>query len=149
MYRDGPDNGGFDVTGSMSRGSSRRRVADHAIFGDLRPAEVKVLRKAAKPMSFPAGATIQVGGHVDRRCFVVFDGLVMLSDADTSIECGPGGVFGDAGSYGRALPATATARTQVRTFMIPSLVMANLMNLNPRLAGRVAHVRDESSSLAG
>jgi CRP-like cAMP-binding protein len=133
----------------MSRGSSRRRAAEHPIFADLRPPEIKALRKAAQPMSFPAGATIQVVGHVDRRCFVVFDGLVLLSDATMSMECGPGGVFGDAGGYGRALPATAVAKTQVRTFMIPSLVMANLMNSNPRLAARVANARDESSSLAG
>ena len=100
-------------------------------------------------MTFPQGATIQVGGQVDRRCFVVVDGLVELTDGETVLECGPGGAFGDAGSYGRALPATALAKTQVRTFMIPSLVMASLTNSNRALALRLARTATESTSLAG
>jgi len=134
---------------ASAKPSHKRRVTDHPVFGDLAPAEAKALRKAAKPMSFPQNATIQIGGRVDRRCFVVFDGLVELSDGETSIECGPGGVFGDAGSYGRAIPATAIARTNVKTFVIPSLVMANLANSNPGVAARLAPGASESNSLAG
>lgn len=132
-----------------ARSSSKLRVTDHPVFADLRPSEAKVLRKAAKPMHFVQNAKIQVGGQVDRRCFVVFDGLVRLSDGETTIDCGPGAVFGDAGSYGKAIPATAVAQTNVRTFMIPSLVMANLTNSNPSLANRLARGAPESTSLAG
>lgn len=129
--------------------SPKRRVTDHPVFADLVPAELKLLRKAAQQMYFPQNATIQTGGQVDRRCFVVFDGLVELSDGETSIDCGPGGVFGDAGSYGRAIPATAVALTNVRTFVIPSLVMANLVNSNPRLAARLTADAAETTSIAG
>ena len=100
-------------------------------------------------MSFPQGATIQRCGAVDRRCFVVLDGFVELSDNESSFTCGPGGVFGDAGSYGRALPATAVAKSPVRTFMIPSLVMANLAIRNDGLAVRLATITTDSTSLAG
>jgi len=131
------------------RASARRRVVDHPIFRELNHADAKMLRKAAQPMSFPEGATIQEGGAVDRRCFVVFDGLVDLSDDESTVACGPGGAFGDAGSYGRALPATAVARTQVRTFVIPSLVMASLAARNPELASRLAAAAAESTSIAG
>jgi len=131
------------------RASSRRRVLDHPMFRELNQADVKILRKAAQPMSFPEGATIQEGGRVDRRCFVVLDGLVELSDDESTVACGPGGAFGDAGSYGRALPATAVARTQVRTFVIPSLVMASLAARNPELALRLASAATESTSMAG
>lgn len=132
----------------MSRGSNRKRVTDHPLFADLDAAEAKALRKAAKPMTFPPGATIQRLGVVDRRCFVVLDGIVELSDGTTTIECGPGGVFGDAGSYGRKLPATALARTQVRTFVIPSLVMASLTNANARLATRLSEQAHQHVALA-
>lgn len=133
----------------MNKSLSRRRVVDQSVFRGLTSGDAKLLRKAARPMSFPQGATIQRCGTVDRRCFVVLDGFVELSDDELSFTCGPGGVFGDAGSYGRALPATAVARTQVRTFMIPSLVMANLAIRNDALAVRLARMSTESASLAG
>ncbi len=86
-------------------------------------------------MAYPAGATIQQAGAVDRRLYLVVEGTVELIEEDRpAVVLGAGGVFGDAGR--RAVPhrATAVARTAVRTLQLPSLLVAGLASRYPSVA---------------
>ncbi|MEZ5281489.1 MAG: cyclic nucleotide-binding domain-containing protein [Acidimicrobiales bacterium] len=111
----------------------RLQITDVAAFADLSPADKRALRRAASPMTYPKGATIQEAGSIDRRLVVVVDGVVQLDDGSQRRECGPGTAFGDAGSYGQSLVVTATALSKVSTWQVPSLVIASLAKRNERL----------------
>lgn len=65
---------------------------------------------------------------------MLVEGTVSLDDGRHQIECGPGVAFGDARSSGRELPATASAVTDVRTFVIPALAMAWMAQHYPHVA---------------
>ena len=73
----------------------RLQITDVAAFADLSPADKRALRRAASPMTYPKGATIQEAGSIDRRLVVVVDGVVQLDDGSQRRECGPGTAFGD------------------------------------------------------
>ena len=86
-------------------------------------------------MAYPAGATIQQEGAVDRRLYLVVEGTVELIHGDGSaVVLGAGGVFGDAGRRARPHRATAVARTAVRTLQMPSLMVAGLAARYPSVA---------------
>ena len=59
-------------------GRSKARITDLGVFAALEPADRKWLLKTARPMTFPVGATLQEAGSVDRRVFVVIEGMVRL-----------------------------------------------------------------------
>lgn len=113
--------------------SRKPQITDVAAFADLSPSEKKTLRRAASPMTYPRGSTIQQAGAIDRRLVVVVDGIVELDDGNEKRECGPGTAFGDAGSYGQSLVVTATALSRVSTWQVPSLVVAELARRNERV----------------
>ena len=115
-------------------GRSKARITDLGVFAALEPADRKWLLKTARPMTFPVGATLQEAGSVDRRVFVVIEGMVRLDSGSTHADVGPGTAFGDARSSGEALPVTATALTDVRTYIVPSLAMAWLAQHYPHVA---------------
>jgi len=113
---------------------TKSRLTDVAVFAALGPADRRWLRKTARPMSYPTGATIQEAGSVDRRFFVLVEGMVRLDDGSECHDFGAGVAFGDARSSGEELPVTATALTDVRTFIVPSLAMAWLAQHYPHIA---------------
>ena len=114
-------------------GRQKTRITDLPVFSRLEPADRRWLRKNARPMSYPAGATLQEGGTVDRRFFVVVEGAVRLDDGVRALDFGPGVAFGDARSSGDELPVTAIATSDVRTFIVPSLAMAWLAQHYPHV----------------
>ena len=116
--------------------SSRQKakITDLPVFDRLEVADRRWLRKTARPMTYPAGATLQEGGTVDRRFFVVMEGSVVLDDGARQVQCGPGVAFGDARSSGDELPVTAIAATDVRTYILPSLAVAWLAQHYPHVA---------------
>ena len=124
------------------------KITDLGGFRGLSNSDKKILRRAALSMSYPAGSSIQEAGSVDRRLVVVVEGLVKLDDGVTVRECGTGTAFGDAGSYGRSLLVTATAITSVRTFQVPSPVVAALMKRDRSLQEWLSS-EPEDASLAG
>jgi len=113
---------------------AKARVTDVPVFSALESADRRWLRKTARSMSYPIGATIQEAGNIDRRFFVLVDGMVRLDDGIRARDFGPGVAFGDARSSGEELPVTATALSDVRTFVVPSLAMAWLAQHYPHIA---------------
>ncbi len=114
----------------------RRRkpqITDLAAFADLSTADRRTIRRSARAMTYPRGATIQEAGAIDRRLVIIVEGVVELDDGSELRECGQGTAFGDAGSYGQSLLVTATARSKVTTWQVPSLVVASLAKRNERL----------------
>ncbi len=114
-------------------------ISQWAPFGDLTPADRRALKRVVQPMAYPAGATIQRAGAVDRRLYLVVEGTVeLIEDGRPAVVLGAGGVFGDAGRRASPHRATAVARTSVRTLQIPSLALTGLAARYPSVASWLA-----------
>jgi CRP-like cAMP-binding protein len=88
---------------------------------------------AQEPASFPEGKVIMSAGAVGAFMYVVVEGSVAISVANSVIErVGPGGIFGEMALVDRsARTASATAETDCRLLAINRNDFMNLVQVKP------------------
>ncbi|MEM6940909.1 MAG: Crp/Fnr family transcriptional regulator [Pseudomonadota bacterium] len=111
------------------------------VFSDAEDAGLAVLKRAARPVSIAAGATLFAQGDAPDRLYLVITGLVRIWIADpegrelTLSLMEPGDTFGEIALFdGLPRTASATAIETTDCLAVPSSALNEAMDADPKLA---------------